>query len=267
MGQGKTIILLHGFGESFANWLSIAEELQTEYRVVIPNISTLYAQKDPLTFTQQVDLLAQWLELVIPPGESFHLVGMSYGGLLSFALRSKSQAPIQSHTLINPMPMEPTKFLKSWRLRQLLYVSRWPGVLNFLRLTPWGKSTFKYLGTVFHMGFRGKKVIHIFNQRKFLIIYKALKRFLWISANEDWSYWKSIKHKDRIYTQLIYSEKDSLFSATQYLKICSQFQEARVKSIKGAGHLVVESHYKEVLMILKNVFLDSENMQTHNIAS
>ncbi|MCB9026026.1 MAG: alpha/beta hydrolase [Bdellovibrionaceae bacterium] len=252
IGDGPLLLLLHGFGGGVPDWLHVAEALKHKYCVIIPSLSVFFSHREPLSFHDQVRLLTNLVQQLAPSGEKLHIVGASYGGLLSFGLRYKMSSEPLSHTLVNPMPFEPLKNLRSWSLRWILYISRWPGVLSFYGLTPWGKMTFKHFGQIFHMGLRGKKKIHIFNKRKFWIIYKAIKRFLWINATQDWHQWNQICLTDHVPTLVMYSQSDPLFSPMSYLKICGQFKVVKVESLKSKSHIVMVTHPQWVSQLLES---------------
>ncbi|MCB0357613.1 MAG: alpha/beta fold hydrolase [Bdellovibrionales bacterium] len=266
LGSGPPVLLLHGFGGSINDWLPVAEILQAKYKLIIPNLANFYALKEKFTFNDQIRMLANLLDQLSVNGEKIHLVGTSYGGLLSFGLRFYRHQHLLSHTLINSMPLDPIKNIKNWRLRLVLYFANWPGVLSFYSLTSWGRRTFKYFAKIFHLGLRGKNEITHFNKRMFWTVFKALHRFLWIDHQHNWGLWKKIKIQDHIATFIVYSALDPLFSPSCYLKMGRHFNELAIEKIEKAGHLSIYTHPEIISQLLDLHFskvsdrIDSENL-------
>ena len=259
LGQGPKVILLHGFGVRASDWTEVAEHLRVNYQVFIPHVSTFFMSRRPMTYSEQIEFLCHWLEQVSEPGEVLHLVGASYGATLSYGVRIKMGRRITSHTMINPMPFKPLRHLKNWRLRTLLWLSRLPGVLESFALTPWGTKLFASLAQIFYLGAskRGGAVSQL-NKRKFVLIYQALNRFIWIDRHENWEMWRERKIDDGVSTHIIYSDKDQLFSRGTFLRVCSQFADVHVHVLKGVGHLATKSHPKWVIQRLVNIFITTQ---------
>ena len=86
-GQGKPLLLIHGFGGSaVSSWQQVMLELSQDYQVIAPDLAWFgdsVSQGDPslATQTQAVMQLIDKLEL-----EKVNLVGISYGGFVTFDL-------------------------------------------------------------------------------------------------------------------------------------------------------------------------------------
>lgn len=106
-GSGTdTIVMVHGFGGSFRNFTEIAKILEKDYtifRIDLPGFGISEVpntikddEKDMMVFHQEYfDALSESIHL-----DSFHLIGNSMGGLISWYLASQNPK-IKSLTLLN----------------------------------------------------------------------------------------------------------------------------------------------------------------------
>ncbi len=118
-GQGPLLILLHGYGGSVHHWESIAENLSSQYRVVVPNLTHIYLSSDKLFFTVQIEVLAKFIRDTFP-NEKVSIAGLSYGGALSWGLASQHADLVRKVILINPMVTDPIKFFLPKELKFFL---------------------------------------------------------------------------------------------------------------------------------------------------
>ncbi len=86
-GQGKVVLLIHGFGgTAVTSWQQVMLELSKDYRVIAPDLAWFgesVSQGEPslATQSQAVMQLIQALQL-----EKVNVVGISYGGFVTFDL-------------------------------------------------------------------------------------------------------------------------------------------------------------------------------------
>lgn len=106
IGQGETIIFVHGSQEDFRVFLPQINTLGKEFHVITysrrynyPN-SIEYRKKDAFSpFTEAADLLSLVNKLKI---EKLHLVGHSYGGLIAMVFAQINPNKVKSLTLSEP---------------------------------------------------------------------------------------------------------------------------------------------------------------------
>ncbi|GIU32158.1 alpha/beta hydrolase [Shewanella schlegeliana] len=86
-GQGKAVLLIHGFGgTAVTSWQQVMLELSQDYRVIAPDLawfgeSVSQATPSLATQSQAVRQLIQALQL-----DKVNVVGISYGGFVTFDL-------------------------------------------------------------------------------------------------------------------------------------------------------------------------------------
>ena len=238
VGEGPMIVLLHGFGGHPHDWKDVVSHLSQGHRVVVPYLSPFFTSELPQTFSQQVRIVCKLILLLNQHEEPFHVAGTSYGGALSWGVRIHLGSLVRSHTLINPMPLDPTEHIHDFFVRTALFASRLPLGLELLFRTRFGRKTIRQMGQIFHMGLVGKRKIQNFNSRKYKLVYGALKRFMWISKNENWAPWLETA-KDFIPTALIFGNQDKLFRKESFGIYCQNVKKCHTSEVPHLGHLLV----------------------------
>jgi len=84
-GKGETIVLLHGFGGSKDNWLSLAKYLTSDYRVIIPDLPGFGESSKPQAAKYNIMSQVERLNLFVKELKmtKFHIVGNSMGGSIA----------------------------------------------------------------------------------------------------------------------------------------------------------------------------------------
>jgi pimeloyl-ACP methyl ester carboxylesterase len=107
-GSGPTIVLVHGLGGSYANWLAVGDRLAARARVVAPDLAgfgrTRPAQRSSSRISANRELLDRFIGTVV--GGPAILAGNSMGGLLS--LMEAAAAPARVAGLILAAPAQPS---------------------------------------------------------------------------------------------------------------------------------------------------------------
>lgn len=128
IGQGKTLVLLHGWGCDWQIWSSQIRHLSEHFRLIIPDLP-IFGQStvtnDKVWNSQDyVIWLSEFLEQVFKKNEKYVLVGHSFGGKIA-SLFASSMHPKQLTSLVIvdasglPSELTSTQTLKS-RLIQLI---------------------------------------------------------------------------------------------------------------------------------------------------
>ena len=93
-GNGPLLILLHGFGGNHNDWDESAEQLQKNYRVLVPRlVHVFFPKKGKHSFSAQVDIIAAFIAEVReryqdePPKFSNNKIQNYYSG---FSLTDRS---------------------------------------------------------------------------------------------------------------------------------------------------------------------------------
>lgn len=107
-GQGTAIVLLHGSLASKEQWLGLTQAVASRYKVVSLDLlgyGETTASYNPATYSlkDESDLLQTVLAATVGPGEPYHLVGHSYGGVVALHHAYHHRDMVKSLTLIEPM--------------------------------------------------------------------------------------------------------------------------------------------------------------------
>ncbi len=104
-GKGEPLLIVHGLGSSHRDWEDQVALLSQHFRVVAPTMRGFgdsekghqaYSVK---TWSEDVLALADHLGL-----DSFHMMGFSMGGAISYQTAVDRQARLRSLTIINSLP-------------------------------------------------------------------------------------------------------------------------------------------------------------------
>jgi len=102
-GAGLPVVLLHGGFGSWLHWIRNIEALATRHRVLavdMPGLGDSAMPAPPVTPQAMGLPIARGLEALLEPGQRCHLVGFSFGGLVSGQVAALLGERIESLTLV-----------------------------------------------------------------------------------------------------------------------------------------------------------------------
>lgn len=254
-GSGAPLLLLHGYAGTVLHWDTVIAPLAKKYRIIALNLNHLYLGKEPLKFSQQVEILAQFIRDHFPQ-QKVHMSGISYGGALLWGVALKYPELVDKTIFINPMPPKPVDFFNIPILKSFFRLPLNMKMIYMILRTPMGKVFLKNAANVFRIEraefweHKGKA-----HGRKLLVICQVIHRFAYILRNENWNLWV-----DRIEawvhpSMLIYDFEDSLFTPKTYHHFQDLIGCEEVREIHLAGHIATQTRGPEIAdMILQ--FLD-----------
>ena len=235
-GQGDVLILLHGYGGSVQHWEEVANTLSAEYRVVVPNLTHLYMGRDKLFFSVQVAALAQFIREHFPY-QRVHLVGLSYGGAMAWAMAAQHPDMVAQVIMINPMVTEPIKNFVPRELRFFFSIPINLTSVFALLSTPIGKAFLKRCNKLFRAEDEPGGQLEELKGRKLKFIALMIYNFSWVLRSEDWSLWSRKLNNMVLSSCLIYDTEDLLFTPDIYQKFAKHIACQRIVPLTGAGHL------------------------------
>ncbi len=101
--RGTPVVLLHGFGASKENWVTLLPFLAKRHRLFIPDLpgwgESHFRFGNAYGIDQQVARIAHWLEHHVPAG--VHLVGSSMGGAIAGFVAARHPQQVATLTLMN----------------------------------------------------------------------------------------------------------------------------------------------------------------------
>lgn len=237
-GEGEPVILLHGFAGSVTHWEPLRPLLAKYYRVIIPNLTHMTLGRQKLTFSEQIDELQRFLKEQAVDGP-VHVVGISYGGALSWGLASRYPSLVSRVVLINPMPPDPLKQFLWLGLRLFLSLPLNTFVLSLILRSSWGRDFLRSAAEIFRNVDHPVSLdrVQSLEGRKLLFVAHLIERFAWILKKERWHFWESQLNKWNHETFVIYEEQDPLIRYMSYEALARKLGCENSLVTQGAGHI------------------------------
>ena len=104
VGAGSPVVLLHSSLSSKAQWTALAERLAPRFRVIALDLygygdSPMPDAAASFTLDDEVRLVADAVDRLVPPHVRVHVVGHSYGGLVALRFAQHSRGRVASLSL------------------------------------------------------------------------------------------------------------------------------------------------------------------------
>ncbi len=131
-GQGKPLVLLHGFAEDSRVWQYQQEALQQHYRLIIPDLPGCGASQ--LTMTFSMELAADCVRQILEEEKVTRavLLGHSMGGYITLAFAQKYPAYLAAFGLLHSTAYADSPEKKAGRQRGIDFI-RTHGSYEFLK--------------------------------------------------------------------------------------------------------------------------------------
>lgn len=237
-GEGEPIVLLHGYAGSVSHWDPLRPLLAKYYRVVVPNLTHLILGREKLSFSAQIDELAQFLKREFN-GKPVHLVGLSFGGALTWGLATRYPELVMRVVLINPMCPDPIRSFQWKPLRLFLMLPMNKPILSFLLSTKWGKGLLRQAADIFRNMDQQPSVERMdgLQGRKLMFVAHLISRFAWILKTERWEIWFSKLEFWTHETLFICDDEDPLIHFQAYKDLSARMGCDNFFVTEGAGHI------------------------------
>ncbi|MEW6671860.1 MAG: alpha/beta hydrolase [Thermodesulfobacteriota bacterium] len=121
-GRGKPLVLLHGGFGSWMHWIRNIPVMASRFSVfaaTLPGFGDSDDLPEPQTPENLAAIVSAGIDRVLPPGERFHMIGFSFGGIIGGLVAGLQGGRLLSHTFsgsggmgLTRNPMEP---LVNWR--------------------------------------------------------------------------------------------------------------------------------------------------------
>ncbi len=107
-GRGRPVVLLHSSMGSKGQWRSLVERMRRGHRLIAIDLhgygaSPMPPPGQPFTLHHEVRLIESVLQVALLPGETFHLVGHSYGAAVALQLARWKPHRLHSLALYEPV--------------------------------------------------------------------------------------------------------------------------------------------------------------------
>ncbi|MFZ4058002.1 MAG: alpha/beta fold hydrolase, partial [Ferruginibacter sp.] len=123
-GEGKTVVLLHGFGEEGSIWDAQVKFLSAHFRVIVPDIpgsgkSEILPHADIDTYAVVVKSI---VDATTPPNETISLIGHSMGGYITLAFAEKFGAVLNKFGLFHSSSFADSDEKKANRKKAIQFI-------------------------------------------------------------------------------------------------------------------------------------------------
>ena len=107
-GTGEPVVLLHASLSSKSQWSELAVRLAPRFRVIALDLcgygdNPMPTALRPFSIDDEVRLVAERLDRLVPPHVRVHVVGHSYGGLVALRLAERCRGRVASLALYEPV--------------------------------------------------------------------------------------------------------------------------------------------------------------------
>ena len=238
-GEGKPIMLLHGFCGSSAYWSEVVPVLSENYRVIAPDLPGHGDSKTTLenySIADIADILQEFLDkLNIGQVAMF---GHSLGGYITLAFAEKYSGSLNSFSLVHSTAYPDSEEAKKGRTANIEKVNH-EGIKTLIDgLVPklFSPENLKeeYIETAKQIGYRTPSdgAIHT------------------LSAMRDRPDRNSVLESTSLPVLLIAGEQDQIIPAEKTFSV----SKANIKQtiIKDSGHMSMYEHPSELIAVIKN---------------
>jgi len=135
-GQGKTVVLIHGFGEDGNIWNDIVKELKNNFRVIVPDLpgsgksTILKDENTPISIDDYAKVIINILR-----NESVSnctIIGHSMGGYITLAIAEKYPEILNGFGLFHSTAFADNEERKQGRLKSIEFIQTHDAI-SFLR--------------------------------------------------------------------------------------------------------------------------------------
>lgn len=132
-GEGKPIILIHGFGEDSKVWEPQVKFLEPHFRLIVPDIpgsggSEFIPDANIETYADVIKVLCD----MEAAGETIHITGHSMGGYITLAFAEKFPEQLHSFTLFHSSAFADNEEKKQTRKKAIEFIKE-KGAYTFLK--------------------------------------------------------------------------------------------------------------------------------------
>ena len=137
IGKGKTVIMIHGFGEEGSIWDSQVEVLKNEYRLIIPDLPG--SGRSPIQKDMSMEGLATSIHEIIlneSPGHKPIMIGHSMGGYITLAYAEKYRGSLTAIGLVHSSAFADNEEKKAARRKSIEFIREHGAALFIQQSTP-----------------------------------------------------------------------------------------------------------------------------------
>lgn len=234
-GEGKDIIVLHGWGANINTVLPIVNILKDKFKVHaldLPGFGESQEPDQPIDSFKYADLVKQYIDQM--GIEKVTLIGHSFGGKLSIILGSKYPSVVNKIVLINSAGLIPKR-----------------GPRYYLKVYSFKSLRFIYKNLLFWMANEEKmeKFYKRFGSTDYKDSSGVMRKILVIVVNENLLH---LLGKIKAPTLLIWGDKDTATPLYFGKTMEREIKDSGLVVLEGTGHYSYLDDYGKFTIILRN---------------
>ncbi len=244
LGEGETLVLLHGFGEDRTVWDGVADTLQKNYKLIIPDLpgsgGSTILKKDRVLMID----FAHCLKAILDKEKikKCTVIGHSMGGYITLAFAEKYPTSLNAFGLFSSTAIADSEEKKETRSKAISFIKE-NGSEAFLKTA---------LPNQFADVKKSKKLIdNLLEKGKHFETRALTQYYRAMIARPDRS---NVLKRSAVPVLFILGESDNLIPLADAMKLTTLPQQCQVHVLKNSGHMGMLEEPKEAIKIL-NKFL------------
>jgi pimeloyl-ACP methyl ester carboxylesterase len=251
------VVLLHGFGGFFMDWPRVMAPLARHTRVYALDIPGWgFSDHNPLanSLEDEVHLLNHFLahmEL-----KDVILCGISYGAGIAWAAAAMHLKRVQRAVLLNPMPPNPLRFLRSPIYRSIFFLNAFPGISRFGHKL-FNKAQYKI---ICRENLLNDRLLDSFYLDLAYLVIKQPKMPQIIRAHSEgahavnWRSWEKHLGAIRMPVSILQGREDRIFSLDSATYLHRLIPTSELVEVADCGHaMVFDQHRKASDFLIRQV--------------
>lgn len=241
-GEGKDVLVLHGWGANINTVLPIVNILKEKFKVHaldLPGFGKSQEPKEPIDSFKYADIVKAYMDSM--EIKNVILIGHSFGGKLSIILGSKYPEMVDKIVLVNSAGLIPRRGFKyyikvySFKTLRFLYKSLFFWIKNEEKM----EKFYKKFGSTDYKDSSG-----------------IMRKILVIVVNENLL---PLLNKIKAPTLLIWGDKDTATPLYMGKIMEKEIKDSGLVVLENTGHYSYLDDYQRFTLILRN-FLQYENI-------
>ena len=240
IGQGKPLLILHGWGSNYERWTKVAEQISQgvpggtgPFKVIVPDLPG-FGKSDVLLTAWNMNNYIKWLEEFVKELnlKEFNLMGHSFGGALAVKLAINHPQNVQKLFLVSAASVRKRTTKKS-ALRNIAKVVKKLSFLPFYEI--FRKAFYKF----------------IIRKSDYPYVDGIMKETFKNVISEDLAQFTGFIKTPTI---IIWGDKDKSTPVEDAYFMNQKIRNSKLEIIKGAGH-ALNKEYPDILAekILNNI--------------
>ena len=251
-GTGKTVILLHGFGEKGDVWNNQIEYLKERYKLIVPDLPG--SGKSEMIDDMSIAGMAEVIKIILdsecpkvpPPGElRGALIGHSMGGYISLAFVKKYPEYLDAFGLVHSTAYADSEEKKTVRKKGIEFIKQ-HGAFKFLKTT---------IPNLYSAVFKEAKPAFVEKQIERLKDFTDTALIAYYTAMMERPERIEVLKTVKIPVLFIIGEYDYAIPLEESLRQCHLPEKSYIHFLKKSGHMGMLEEQEKVNRILDDFLL------------